>query len=134
MIKVLIRSDSRYPVNRKLIRRTVGDVLVKEKLGNIEVEVSVNVCGSRQMKKITERFLGDGRIHEILSFALEDPTESRAFKTSPDEVLRLGDIILCWPEVVARSARDNVLVDEGTRRLVVHGVEHLLGKHHGSLS
>lgn len=130
MLKVLVRADSRYPVNRKLIRRTIGDVLVKEKLTNIEVEVSVNVCGSRQMREITERFLGDGKAHEILSFPLEDPLAGGAFKASPDEVLRLGDIILCWPEVVARAGRDNVLVDEETRRLVVHGVEHLLGKHH----
>lgn len=130
MFRVLIRSDSRYPVNRKLIRRTIGDVLVREKLKNIEMEVSVNICGSRQMKELTDRFLGDGRTHEILSFALEDPTESSAFVKSPDEVLRLGDIILCWPELVARAGRDNVLVDEETRRLVVHGVEHLLGKHH----
>lgn len=130
MLKVLIRADSRYPVNRKLIRRTIGDVLVKEKLKNIEAEVSVNICGSRQMKELTDRFLGDGRAHEILSFALEDPTESSAFVKLPDEVLRLGDIILCWPELVARAGRDNVLVDEEVRRLTIHGVEHLLGKHH----
>lgn len=128
MIKVLISTDPRYPVNRKVLRRAVAEVFEREKIADVSAEVSVSVVGRRKMKVLTDKYLKDGRNHEVLSFPIE---EAPGFAASPDDVLRLGDVVLCWPEVLLCAARDDVLVDEEVLMLVAHGVEHLFGKHHG---
>lgn len=131
MIKVLIHTDTRYPVNRKTIRRAVVDIFAKRKISESDVEVSVAVVGGRKMKELGGKYLGDGKDHEVLSFALEDFTNAKGgFVNPPDKVLRLGDVILCWPEVLDLARRDDVMVDDEVYSLTAHGVEHLLGEHH----
>ncbi|MBI3341999.1 rRNA maturation RNase YbeY [Candidatus Curtissbacteria bacterium] len=131
MLSVLIKVESRYPVNRKAIRQAVADVFQKEKIGNLSAEVSVIVCGARKMKELSTKYLGDDIDHEVLSFPLEDVTSNKgAFMGAPDDILRLGDVVVAWPEVVRLAGEKNVMIDEEMGFLVAHGVEHLLGKHH----
>lgn len=131
MVNVDIVSDTRYPVNRKIVRKAVVDTLSKNKV-NGDIEVSVAVVGRRKMKQLTDQYLGDGLNHEILSFPFEDvaSTSKEGFINPPDDVLRLGDIVLAWPDVVLAAGSDDVMVDDELYMLTSHGVEHLLGKHH----
>lgn len=132
MVKVLITTDTRYPVNRKAVRGAVEGIFEKEKLGALSAEVSVYVVGSRKMKEIADKYMGDGKTHEVLSFPLEEITskEKGGFVSPPDGVLRLGDVVISWPEVMRLAAEESIMVDEKLAFLVAHGVEHLLGKHH----
>lgn len=129
MIKVLIHSDSRYPVNRKLIRQVVLETLDRNGMENIDAEVSIAVIGQRKMKKICQKYLGDAMLHEVLSFPLED-VDGKRFVNPPDEILHLGDVVLCWPQVLEAARDDGVMVDEELMSLVSHGALHLIGKHH----
>lgn len=147
MVNVLITSDTRYPLNRKIVRKAVGDALKKLKVEGGIFEVSIAVVGARKMKLLTGEYLDDDKRHQILTFALEELSpaprilnlqgdgnakiESQGFIKSPDGVLRLGDIILCWPQLVAEAAEDEMMVDDKIYELTAHGVEHLLGQHHG---
>lgn len=99
-------------------------VMESENIVSMDAEVSVSVVGRRKMKALTDKYLKDGKEHEVISFPLEGGV-------GPDEVLRLGDVVLCWPEVLLCAARDNSMVDAEVEKLTAHGVEHLLGKHHG---
>lgn len=132
MVKVDISGDTRYPLNRKIVRYAVSDTISKNKLVSVNIEVSVSVVGSRKMDKITGEFLGDGKKHEVLSFPFEEVTNTKSygFINPPDEVLRLGDIVLCWPYVLEAARVDDVMVDDEVYGLVCHSTEHLLGKHH----
>lgn len=131
MLNVLIKTESRYPINRKSIRRTVEEVFENEKISKINAEISIVVCGARKMKDLTDKYLKDNKVHEVLSFPLEDITSNKgAFVAAPDEVLRLGDVIVSWPEVLRLAAEKDIFIDEEIAFLVAHGVEHLLGKHH----
>lgn len=128
MVKVLIATDPRYPVNRKVIREAVMRVFKQENIESLNAEVSVLVCGHRKMKDLTQKYLGDGREHEVLSFPLE---EGQKIVDGGDEsVLRLGDVVISWPKVLELAAAESLFVDEKLAFLVGHGVEHLLGKHH----
>ena len=130
MIKILIHTDTRYPVNRKIIRKAVFDVFAKNKITG-DAEVSVAVVGERKMKDLSGKYLSDSKNHEVLTFALEDITNAKGgFINPPDEILRLGDVVLCWPQVLSLAAKDDVLVDDEVYFLASHGAEHLLGKHH----
>lgn len=132
MLTVLVRSDTRYPVNRKIIRKAAADTLSRNSLGNIRAEISVAVVGERKMRELCRKYLSDNRIHEVLSFPFEDSfTKSdKGFINVPDDILRLGEIVLCWPQVLLAAARDDVMVDDEVYQLVAHSVEHLMGKHH----
>lgn len=130
MLKVLIKTESRYPVNRKAIRKGILAVLTAEGLTNLDAEVSVLVCGSRKMKALADKHLGDGKVHEVLSFPFQDSKSGKAFANSPDTVLMLGDIIVSWPEIVRLAGENDRLVDDELAFLAGHGFEHLLGKHH----
>lgn len=138
MLSVLIHTDTRYPVNRKVIRKAVWETLDRYKAGNLSAEVSVAVVGSRKMKELAEKYLGDGKAHQVLSFSFEDvsqvvkdlPVGRQGFVNPPDDILRLGEIVLCFPEVLGEASRDDMMVDDKFYELTAHGVEHLLGKHH----
>lgn len=131
MVNVGIVSDTRYPVNRKIIRKAVGDALDKNKVQVGEVEVSVAVVGKRKMKELALKYLGDSENHEVLAFPLEEITQqTKGFINTPDETLHLGDIVLCWPEVLMCAGRDEIMVDDEVYFLCAHALEHLLGKHH----
>lgn len=132
MQRVLISGDTRYPVNRKIVRQAVEDTLSKNKIGSSGIEVSVVVIGKRKMKTLSEQFMKDGLEHEVLSFSLEEITQDtgKGFVNAPDGILRLGDIVLAWPQVVALAGLEDIMVDDEVYKLVAHSVEHLLGKHH----
>ena len=147
MIKVLIKTDTRYPISRKIVRKAVEDTFKKYKIENAEFEVSVAVVGGRKMKQLTEKYLNDGSKHQILTFALEEEAKSlRILNTSSDEIrgdlpshgfinpsgeiLRLGDVVLCWPQTILEASEDEMMVDDKVYELICHGTEHLLGKDH----
>ena len=132
MLRVNIVTDTRYPVIRKTIRKAITDTLNSFKMLSGELEVSVAVVGKRKMGFLTSEYLKDGKDHEVLAFPLEEVAQETksGFINSPDGILRLGDIVLCWPEVLLCASRDEILVDSEMYMLTAHAMEHLLGKHH----
>ena len=132
MVKVIIHTDTRYPVNRRIIRKAVLDTFSEFKVESGDLEVSVAVVGSRKMKDLSLKFLHEARTHEVLAFAQEEisQSEGRGFVNPPDNILRLGDIVLCWPEVLKEASRQDSMVDDQLYFLTGHATEHLLGKHH----
>ena len=131
MVKVEIFADSRYPINRKQVRKAVLDTLFKNKVTSGDIEVSVVVVGKRKMRELSKKYLGDEQDHEVLSFGYEDLGQmAKVFINPPDGYLRLGDIVLCWPELVILAAKDDVMVEDEVYMLTAHATEHLLGKHH----
>lgn len=132
MINILIRTDSRYPVNREIIKRAIRDTLKKHKFEDLPAEISVAVVGSRKMGEISKKYLNDDLPHEVLSFALEEMSAPRGsgFVNPSNQILHLGDIILCWPYVLKAASLANVMVDYQVYLLTSHGLEHLLGNHH----
>lgn len=114
--RVLISSDSRYPISRPKIKAAVEAVL-KERRISSPVEVSILVCGTRKSQELAKKYLRDAQPHNVLSFPLE------AFPV-------LGDIAICYPMAQEEANRDNVLVDTKINELISHGMLHLLGEHH----
>lgn len=130
MVKVLIHTDTRYPVNRKIIRKAVEETLKSLNADKMECEVSVAVVGKRKMKEIGGKFIKDDKNHQVLAFPFEDIGQRGAFISYPDNLLRMGEIILCWAYVLEEASADDMMVDDKIYELTGHAVEHLLGKHH----
>jgi probable rRNA maturation factor len=124
-ISVLIFVESRYKVSRKRIKQIVKNTLDKNDI-NGSVEISIAIVGDRKMRELSKKYKGEDKTRNILSFS---QSEGDFFPVSSD-VLRLGDIVLSYPQVINDAVRDEMLVDDKVDQLVEHGLMHLLGLHH----
>ena len=122
---VAIFVESRYKINRKKIKQVVAKVMAKNQIAG-PVEVSVAVVGDRKMRELSKKYKGEDKTRNILSFS---QTEGESTK-NPTDTLRLGDIVLSYPQIIKDAARDEMLVDDKVDQLVEHGLMHLLGLHH----
>jgi probable rRNA maturation factor len=124
-ISVLIFVESRYKVSRKRIKQIIKNTLDKNEIGG-SVEVSVAIVGDRKMRELSRKYKGEDKTRNILSFSQTEGEELQM----PRDVLRLGDIVLSFPQVINDAVRDEMLVDDKVDQLVEHGLMHLLGLHH----
>jgi probable rRNA maturation factor len=130
MITVLFQTESHFPVDRKKIKQAIESALVDQV--HRDAEVSVSVVGDRRMRELNKKYRQLDETTDVLSFGLNDPTVEipAEFVEAPDDVLRLGDIVVSYPQAVDEAREENKLVDEQVEILVLHGLDHLLGKHH----
>jgi len=139
MITVLVASDSRYEVNRDFIRSEVASALARNKIKGGKVEIRVSIVGDRKMEELNKKYRGVYETTDVLSFPLNDvspvkkPTEAkitRGFVRPPDKILRLGDVVISYPQAVLEASEEEISVESKIVDLLEHGIEHLLGIHH----
>ena len=137
MINIIVNSDPRYNINKDAIRLTVSEMLLKLRISG-RIELGVNIVGDRKMHELNRKYRGLDSTTNILSFALEDPSQVASlqhipkvgFVAAPDKWLRLGDIVISYPQAVEDASLDGISVDEEIKDLVEKGLNHLLGVHH----
>ena len=138
MVIVDFRTESRFPVNRDRIRKTIEEVISRHGL-KAKVEIGLSIVGDRKMSELNGKYLKHEGTTDVLSFPLESggviskrgtPDAPSGFVAPPDGVLHLGDVVISYPQAVKQAAEKNELVDEEISILVEHGVLHLLGIHH----
>ncbi|MEK7571738.1 MAG: rRNA maturation RNase YbeY [Patescibacteria group bacterium] len=124
-LKVLIFVESRYRVNRKRIKAAI-DAVLQENNVTTPVEISLAIVGDRKMKQLNKQYRDKDKTTNILEFPLGEGESSRL----PNDIVRLGDIVISYPELIRESAEMDMLVDDRVDELVQHGMLHLLGLHH----
>ncbi len=136
MVNIIVNSDPRYNINRAIIRTIVADMLTRLHISG-RIELGINIVGDRKMHELNQKYRGLDSTTNILSFALEDSSPSNlqhvpriGFVAAPDNWLRLGDIVISYPQAVEDASMDGISVDEEIKHLVEHGLNHLLGVHH----
>lgn len=122
MVTVNIQADSKFPVNRVLVRLAVRRVT--DEYGLRQAQVGVAVVGERKMKQLNQQWMKREGATDVLAFPLDGGFDEL------NGPLMLGDVVVCWPTAVKQAGEKNTLVDEEIDRLVEHGVRHLLGEHH----
>lgn len=129
MITINILADAKFPFDRPALREHLTKILTKYKLMD-GVEVDVLVVGSRRMSQLHRVYMQIEGPTDVLSFPLNDPEDDRPFMASPDGILRLGDIVVCYSEAVSEALEKQCKVDSQIQFLAEHGLMHLLGYHH----
>ncbi len=136
MINVIVSADPRYNINKVAIRAAVSEILQRRRIGG-RIELGINIVGDRKMHELNRKYRGINSTTDILSFALEDSNSASlqhipriGFVAAPDKWLRLGDIVISYPQAIEDASMDGIAVDEEIRNLVEHGLNHLLGVHH----
>ncbi len=129
MITVLFHTESHFPVTTQKIKDAVISYLstrVKSK-----TEVSISIVGDRRMQELNLTYRKLDATTDVLSFPQNDPSQPAApFVEVPDGILRLGDVVVSYPQAVLEATDENKLVDDKIIELIEHGINHLLGIHH----
>jgi rRNA maturation RNase YbeY len=123
--RILIYVESRYKVNRKRIKSAVQFVLEDQNI-QTPLEISVAIVGDRKMKVLNKKYRNLDKTTNILSFPLAEGEQTKL----PTDIIRLGDIVISYPEVIREAVKEEMLVDDRIEELVQHGMLHLLGLHH----
>jgi probable rRNA maturation factor len=124
-IQIPIFVESRYRVNRKRIKKAISKVLTEHGMKG-PAEVSVAIVGDRKMRALSLKYKGEDKTRNVLSFSLSEGESTYL----PSEILRLGDIVISYPQVIKEASEEEVLVDDKIDELVGHGMLHLLGINH----
>ena len=129
MIKVNVVKEINYPIKSSNIKKVLTDFL-KEKNIKKKVEVNVSVVSLETMNDLGKRYLKEkgNREHNVLSFTASESKEK--FVEAPDDVTRLGEIVICFPVLKEEAKDEGLSIDEKVKELVLHGALHLLGVHH----
>jgi probable rRNA maturation factor len=120
MNSVLISSESRYPVNRRQIKEAVLQYL--KRLEIEDAEVSIAIVGSRKIEDLNRKWRNLSEPTTVLTFALEEPRDING-------ILHLGDIVIAYPEARLIAQEDNLSMDEAIDKLLLHGLNNLLGSY-----
>lgn len=127
MIHVFVKKEITCPVKATDVKSFLPKFLESEGLVS-DAEVSVTFVGKAKMLYLAKKYLGEkGVLHNVLSFPFAEGGE---FVNPPDNIIRLGDIVVCYPKLIEEVKDEGVLIDDKVRELVCHGGLHLLGKHH----
>lgn len=130
MVNILIKTDSKFNVNRDRIKGTIANFLNEKKVKG-HIEISITIVGDRMMRSLNKKYRNTDTTTDVLSFPLSaDEKFSTRFVDPPDNVLRLGDIIISYPQAIEQSAVENKMVYDKIDELVEHGLLHLMGIHH----
>ena len=133
MIKIIIKSESRYPVDRKGLRTFLKKTLEKHNIVE-NIQVDIIFVGDRKMTFFNKKHMNREGTTNVLSFPLMDDYKKRGnergFVLPPDDVLRLGDIVISYPQARKEAMIYNLTVDDQINKLARHGLLHLLGEHH----
>jgi probable rRNA maturation factor len=124
-VKILTFVESRYKVNRKKIKQAINEVLDEKQISS-PCEVSLAFVGDRKMHGLNLKYRNLDKTTNILSFPLNEGEQTML----PAGKLRLGDIVISYPQIIKEAAAEEVMVDDKIDELVRHGLLHLLGEHH----
>lgn len=132
LVKVHIKADGKYPIDRKSIRARVASVLLEKGITGA-TQVSVWIVGDRKMTYYNENFKKHKGTTDVLSFPysnMDPENQTPEFMQASELGLILGDIIVSYPEARRRAMKRGKMVDEVVCFLVEHGLRHLTGEHH----
>ena len=117
--KILIYVESRYKVDRKRIKSAVQFVLEEQNVQSA-VEISIAIIGDRKMRGLNKQYRGKDATANILEFPLSEGEQTPL----PDDVTRLGDIVISYPMVIKEASEQDMLVDDRVEELLRHGMLH----------
>jgi probable rRNA maturation factor len=106
--------QKRLPIDRRRIRRAVGDILRDAAIP--DARISVAVVDDPTIAKLHHEFLGDADPTDVLSFVLER-----------SEQCLEGEVVVSADTAVSNAPRYRSAPEDELLRYVIHGTLHLVG-------
>ncbi|MBI4130298.1 rRNA maturation RNAse YbeY [Candidatus Roizmanbacteria bacterium] len=136
MIEIFVQS--RYQVDRRVIRKRVEFFLQKLSIDPAQYTVSIAIVGDRKMSQIHRRFAHKDGTTPVLSFPLSagqlrlgeaiDKKHAQHVRETigKDNPTLLGEIVVSYPQTLLFAADENKLVDVKIGEFIEHGLTKLL--------
>ncbi|MCH7541741.1 rRNA maturation RNase YbeY [Patescibacteria group bacterium] len=122
--------EPHYPLKRSLLTSAANSALISANVKG-KVELAVSVIGNRKMRQLNREYRKIDAPTDVLAFSYSLQTgKPREFITPPSNFLNLGDVVISYPQLLDRAAKEETMVDEMAQILTIHGVLHLLGYNH----
>ncbi len=107
---------------------------VLEMEGGAACELSVAITDDETMRSLNREYAGEDAVTDVLSFSQREGEE---FAAPPGGVPPLGEVVIAYPQALRQAARPSTgsgradsSVEEELKRLLIHGILHLLGYDH----
>jgi len=124
---------SRYPKVNLFLTNSVKKILSSIFSSRIiAFEISILLTGTKNMKNLNKKFRKINKDTDVLSFPAE---EKNFFKKNLKlkKKVYLGDIALSYQYIEVITKKQNISFDNYFKKMLVHGVLHLIGHEHDSL-
>ena len=99
-------------------------------------ELSILLCSKEKIRELNRIYRGKDYPTDVLSFPQidfqnQDTRDLNTRNSNPRENTLLGDIVIALDVVSANAKEFNANYEEEIRRVVTHGILHLIGMDHG---
>jgi probable rRNA maturation factor len=94
-------------------------------------EISILLTGTKNMKNLNKKFRKINKDTDVLSFPAEDKNFFKKDLKLKKKVY-LGDIALSYQYIEAIIKKENINFDDYFKKMLIHGVLHLIGYEHDS--
>jgi len=123
-----------YPKTDLFLKKIIKKILllVFPKIDS-NFEISILLTDSKNMKELNKKFRKINKDTDVLSFPAEEKDFFKKNIKSKQDIY-LGDIALSYPYIAKIIKKQNVSFDYYFKKMLIHGILHLIGHEHDSLT
>ncbi len=129
-IGLSVEEKFRGLVDEDWVRKVAQQVLRAEGVAP-PYEVSLVFTDSETVQRLNRDYRSVDEPTDVLAFYMLPQKEAdSSFALPPDGVLRLGEVIISYPQAVEQAKEQGHSIDKELALLIIHGILHLLGYDH----
>jgi len=138
MVKVNLVIDHknwklRYPKVNLFLTKSIKKILLSIFSSHkTHFEISILLTGSKNMRNLNKKFRKINKDTDVLSFPAEEKDFFEKNLKSKKKVY-LGDVALSYQYIEAITKKQKTSFDDYFKKMLVHGVLHLIGHEHNSI-
>jgi probable rRNA maturation factor len=129
-IEILVEERFRKAVDRSSVKKIVRQVFKAEGVAH-PYEVSIVFTDSEMVQQLNRDYRGVDEPTDVLAFYMLPQGEGNdSFALPPDEVTRLGEVIISYPQAIEQAKEQGHSLERELALLIIHGILHLIGYDH----
>ena len=129
-IEISVEEKFRGRVDQGWVERIAQTVLKAEGVAH-PYEVSMVFTDSETVQQLNRDYRGMDEPTDVLAFYMLPQGEGDdSFALPPDEVTRLGEVIISYPQAIEQAREQGHSPERELALLIIHGILHLLGYDH----
>lgn len=114
---IYVICPSRYKVNKRNIR-SHAQSYITSRGGSHDASLNIIFVGTRKMKQVAQQYKNENVALPVLAFPYDE-------NPSSEEHL-IGEILMCYPQIILLAAERNKKVEDVLTQLVEHGIRNIL--------
>ena len=129
-IEISVEEEFQGSVDEDRARKIAQNVLNAEGVA-LPYEVSLVFTDSEMVQRLNRDYRGIDEPTDVLAFYMLPQREvDDYFALPPDGVLRLGEVIISYPQAIEQAKEQEHSTEQELALLIIHGILHLLGYDH----